>query len=219
MDESLKMEDSNCLSCIFDKLKTKVKQEAVRLDHIIPYISKDGKYRDIDTGEGIYMWTNGFWAGICFWFILEQRPGMGIIWICFKLSIYGRKKFLDASKRSAHYCIANLSLNDWLPVVDFRSPEHFAKFDSTAGMAIAAGLLELAEQNEYEKELYNKTAVKILQACESKFCNWNFEEDGIVTGGTVLYHSKENANVPIIYGDYFLTEAVIRLRGKHILLW
>ncbi len=45
MDESLKMEDSNCLSCIFDKLKTKVKQEAVRLDHIIPYISKDGKYR------------------------------------------------------------------------------------------------------------------------------------------------------------------------------
>lgn len=132
----------------------------------------------------------------------------------------GEKKFLDASKRSAHYCIANLSLNDWLPVVDFRSPEHFAKFDSTAGLAIVAGLLELAEHvNEYEKELYNKTAVKILQACESKFCNWNFEEDGIVTGGTVLYHSKENANVPIIYGDYFLTEAVIRLRGKHILLW
>ena len=66
----------------------------------------------------------------------------------------GEKKFLDASKRSAHYCIANLSLNDWLPVVDFRSPEHFAKFDSTAGMAIVAGLLELAEHvNEYEKEL------------------------------------------------------------------
>ena len=60
---------------------------------------------------------------------------------------------MDASKRSAHYCIANLSLNDWLPVVDFRSPEHFAKFDSTAGMAIVAGLLELAEHvNEIPAE-------------------------------------------------------------------
>ena len=98
MDESLKMEDSNWLSCIFDKLKTKVKQEAVRLDHIIPYISKDGKYRDIDTGEGIYMWTNGFWAGICFWFILEQRPGMGIIRICLKLSLHRRKKVFGCFK-------------------------------------------------------------------------------------------------------------------------
>ena len=64
MDQFLKMEASDWLGQVFDQLKTKVKQEVVRLDDIIPYIPKDGKYRDIDTGEGIYMWTNGFWAGI-----------------------------------------------------------------------------------------------------------------------------------------------------------
>ena len=384
MDESLKMEVPNWLDGVFDKLKTKVKQEAERLNDIIPYIPKDGKYRDIDTREGIYMWTNGFWAGILWhlfyetgdciyadtarkietrldgalhgfeglyhdvgfmfslsavadyritenrqskirglhaatilagrynptgeyirawnqpswtkedvsgWVIIDSMMNLPLLywagletgdsrfgdiavrhantilryglredgstnhiivlnpktgefvdnprgqgfasgsswsrgqaWALYGFALSyrytGEKKFLDASKRSAHYCIANLSLNDWLPVVDFRSPEHFAKFDSTAGMAIAAGLLELAEYvDEYEKELYDKSAVKILKACESKFCNWNPEEDGIVTGGTVLYHSKENANVPIIYGDYFFAEAVMRLRGKHILLW
>lgn len=52
--------------------------------------------------------------------------------------------------------------------------EHFAKYDSTAGMAIAAGLLELTEHVDgYEKELYYKTAVKILKTCGSKFCSWN----------------------------------------------
>ena len=38
-----------------NKLKTKVKQEAGRLDDIIPYIPNDGRYKDTDTGEGIYM--------------------------------------------------------------------------------------------------------------------------------------------------------------------
>ena len=64
MDEFLKMEVPNWLDGVFDKLKTKVKQEAMRLDDIIPYIPKNGKYRDLDTGEGIYMWTNGFLEGI-----------------------------------------------------------------------------------------------------------------------------------------------------------
>lgn len=380
----MKIEDTNWLDCIFHKLKTKVKQEAVRLDDTIPYIPKDGKYRDIDTGEGIYMWTNGFWAGILWhlfyatgdciyadtarkietrldkalngfeglyhdvgfmfslsavadyritenrqsrirglhaatilagrynptgeyirawnqpswtkedvsgWVIIDSMMNLPLLywagletgdsrfkdiavrhantilryglredgstnhiivlnpktgdfidnprgqgyasgsswsrgqaWALYGFALSyrytGEEKFLNASKRSAHYCIANLSLNDWLSVVDFRSPEHFAKYDSTAGMAITAGLLELTEHvDEYEKELYYKTAIKTLQTCESKFCNWNLEEDGIVTGGTVLYHSKENANVPIIYGDYFFAEAIMRLKGKHSLLW
>jgi hypothetical protein len=28
-----------------------------------------------------------------------------------------------------------------------------------------------------------------------------------------------NADVPIIYGDYFLTEAILRLLGKDFLIW
>lgn len=130
------------------------------------------------------------------------------------------EQYLNAAKRAAHYCIANLALSDWLPVVDFRAPEHFAKYDSTAGMSIATGLIELsAHVDEYEKNLYHHAAIKILKACEQKFCNWDISEDGIVNGGTVLYHSSQNANVPIIYGDYFFVESVLRLKNKNKPLW
>ncbi len=40
-------------------------------------------------------------------------------------------------------------------------------------------------------------------------------------GGTYFYHdpSGENTEVPIIYADYYLIEAVLRLKGKALFTW
>lgn len=377
-------EDQKWVEDIFKKLDAKLRPQTLRLGNTIPYIAKKGNYKDLDTPEGIYMWTNGFWPGILWqmfhatkdsaysnaamsienrldkalegfeglyhdvgfmfslsavadyrltgnpksklrglhaatilagrynptgqfirawnqpswtkedvsgWVIIDSMMNLPLLywagietgdprfsdiaqhhankilhfglredgssnhiiifdpntgefldnprgqgydsgsswsrgqsWALYGFALSYRYthdvRFLEASKRVAHYCIANLSLNDWLPAVDFRAPEHFAKYDSTAGMSIAAGLLELSEHvNEFEQGLYINSAIKILRACETKFCNWNIEEDGIVNGGTVLYHCKDNANVPIIYGDYFFVESIMRLKSKYTLLW
>ena len=115
-----------------------------------------------------------------------------------------------------------MAVNDWLPVVDYRAPEEPLKYDSTAGMITACGLLELAEHvGEHEKRFYTEAAFKILRACDAKFSNWNPEEDSIVDGGTYFYHdpSGENTEVPIIYADYYLIEAVLRLKGKALFTW
>ena len=126
----------------------------------------------------------------------------------------------NIARRSAHYCIACLSDEDYLPVVDFRAPNEKGRYDSTAGMIIASGLLELSEYvTEYERNLYSNSAFKILKACDEKFNNWNPDEDSIVSGGSLRYHDDKMAGASIIYGDYFLTECILRLEGKFSRIW
>jgi len=133
----------------------------------------------------------------------------------------GERKFLDAAKRIAHYVTANFAQNDWLPLVDFRAPPEPVKYDSTAAMISACGLLEIAEHvSEYEKKLYSTAAVKLLTAVEKSFADWNMETDGIIGRGTAAYHGQSHdTEVPIIYGDYFFTEAILRILGKNFLIW
>ena len=34
----------------------------------------------------------------------------------------GDESFLNTAKQCAHYCIANMAVHDWLPLVDYRAP-------------------------------------------------------------------------------------------------
>lgn len=133
----------------------------------------------------------------------------------------GKQEYLDAAKRTAHYFIANVSGTAYLPLVDFRAPAEPVRWDTTAGACAACGLLELANHvPELERPLYVTAAVKLLQSIDSRFCDWDTESDSIVANGTGAYHSlgKDNA-APIIYGDYYFMEAVLRLLDKDFLIW
>ncbi len=131
------------------------------------------------------------------------------------------QKYLDAAKRVAHFFLANAALTGYLPLCDFRAPREPIYYDSTAGVCAVCGLLEIAKYvPELEKVLYEQSALKMLKAMEENFCNWKEEEDGILGMGKVAYHEQgENQQMPIIYGDYFLTEAVLRLLEKDFFIW
>ena len=403
MNYNITADDKNWAGEIYQKLNVKIQAQCGRLGNTIPYIPKNGKYHDIDTGEGIYWWTNGFWAGLLWqmynasgnetfrktaeeiekrldealfgfeglhhdvgflwlhtaaanyrltcaakaanaakasgavktanvnteageqsrrralhaanilagrynpagkyirawngderagWIIIDTLMNLPLLYwasgetgdprylqiACFHAdtamnmllrpdgscnhiavlspengqflenpagqgyasgsswsrgqswAVYGfalsfrhtnDEKYLTAAKNTAHYVISNFAHNDWLPVVDFRAPSSPVKFDSTAAMITACGLLEIAEHSgDYEKSLYSGCAVKILRACAEKFADWNIDTDGIIGGGTAAYHGNStDTEVPIIYGDYFFTEAVLRLLGKSFLIW
>lgn len=130
------------------------------------------------------------------------------------------QEFLDAAKRSANYCIASLQHNNWIPLCDFRAPDKPVKMDSGAGAIISCGLLELSGHlPEMEKALYYDAALKLLQTCEEKFADYNPDTDGILGGGSTMYHDERLANAAIIYNDYFYTEAVLRLLGRNFMVW
>lgn len=129
-------------------------------------------------------------------------------------------EYLNMAKQCAHYCIANLAINDWLPLLDFRAPIEPVKYDSGAAVIIACGLIEIAEHvPELERQLYTVSAIKTLAACEKKFADWDTEKDGILSGGSTMYHDDRLSDVSIIYGDYFFLEAILRLKNKNMVIW
>lgn len=130
----------------------------------------------------------------------------------------GKEEYLNTAKNVAHYFIANLQ-DDYVPPCDFRSPDTPEYKDTTAGLCAACGLLELVKSvPQFEQKLYRNAAIKILMATENKYCDWSEEEDSIVQCGTEAYHFG-GKNIPIIYGDFFLMEALLKLKGNGILLW
>lgn len=132
----------------------------------------------------------------------------------------GKQEYLDVAKRVAHFFLANAAMEDYDVLLDFRAPKEPVYYDNTAAACAACGLLELSEHvTEYEKRLYVDGAVKLLRRLTERFCSWSLGEDGVTTHGSARYHRDADREVPIIYGDYFLLEGILRLLDRDFLIW
>ncbi len=136
----------------------------------------------------------------------------------------GEVRYLDAAKRVANYFIANCC-DDWLPHVDFRSAEEPVMYDTTAGACAACGLIELAKiLPENEGGMYMNAAVMMLKTMGERCCNFDTGNDHMLDFGTVRFPvdgdmKKAEVHISIIYGDYFYTEAVLKLLGSEFFPW
>jgi len=99
-------------------------------------------------------------------------------------------------------------------------------YDSTAGACAACGLIELAKLlPEDEGGMYMNAAVNILRAMGDKFMNFDPATDDMLGYGTVRYpapgldFSKCGVHVSIMYGDFFYTEAVLKLLESDFNPW
>lgn len=132
----------------------------------------------------------------------------------------GEKKYLETAKKVAHYFISEVSKTDWISVVDFRAPKKPIMIDTSAGLCAACGFLEIAKHvGKYEKKLYVEAAINILKATEMKYAIWDSEKDGLISYATGSYHEEQWTEVPIIYGDYYFVEAILRILNKDFLIW
>lgn len=175
--------------------------------HIIGFDSDTGEYLGSLGGQGYK--TGSSWSRGQSWALY----GMAL-----SFAHTGKQAYLDAAKQSAHYFIANAAVNDYVPLVDFRAPEEPVLIDTTAGVIASCGLLEIAGHVAApEQGMYRKAAVRMLRVLVERYCDWNPRRDAILGYGTVAYHGK--VHKPIIYGDYFLLEAVLRLLGKELRIW
>ena len=206
----------------FKKLALRYADMAMR-DHVRP----DGSVNHIvvhDTeNPGVVIETKG-----------GQGYGVGSTWsrgaawalYGFVLSYIHTKeqKYLDTAKKVAHYFITNVMNTDWLPLCDFRAPESPVLYDSTAGAIAACGLIEIAKNvPEFEKDIYLNAAVKMLKAMEKAWCDWTEEEDAVLLKGTERYvianDGEKGLHIPIIYGDFFFAEAMLKLKGSDFPPW
>ncbi len=128
------------------------------------------------------------------------------------------EKYLDTSRRIAHYFISNIPENGLIPV-DFRQPAECVWEDSTAAAIAACGLLELAKNVEgRDSDVYLKAALKLLKTLDKERCSWDDGVDNLLEKCTAEYHSEEH-EFSIIYGDYYFIEALLKLSGQELFIW
>lgn len=178
-------------------------------NHMVELDPTTGKYMGNPGGQGYE--SGSSWS-------------RGQAWAIYGMSLAyrytGNEAYLDAAKRVAHYFCANLAINEYIPLIDFRAPEQPVYYDTTAGVCGACGLLELAEHVPLlEKKLYAESAVLCLKAVAERFCEWDPETDSILSYGSARYDRESDRQVPIIYGDYFLLEGILRLLNRDFLVW
>mgnify|MGYP000370488888 CR=1 FL=1 len=131
----------------------------------------------------------------------------------------GKQEYLDASKRTANFFIANVQ-EDWLPRCDFRSPEQPVIYDASAGAIAACGLLELAQMLPADEARgYKRAALHLLQKMEEHFCDWDPNSDGILHYGSVNYKEPEGRNRYLVYSDFFFTQAIVKILGSDLEIW
>ncbi|MBE7051220.1 MAG: glycosyl hydrolase family 88 [Ruminococcaceae bacterium] len=134
------------------------------------------------------------------------------------------KKYLDACIKTSNYFIANTAKTDWLPPADFRAPKEYFAYDSTASACTACALLELAKHVSVpEAEMYESAAISMLRAIDEKCANYDENTDYLVGLGTERCPREDvdrsKAEMPIIYGDFFYVEAMLKLRGNQFFIW
>lgn len=125
------------------------------------------------------------------------------------------ESYLETAEKVARHFMAHIPESGLIPA-DFDQPPEPKWEDSSAAAIAACGLIELWKATG--SEAYLNGAERLLQALVKLWCCFSPERDELLEDGTVAYHDAEH-HIPLIYGDYFFTEAVLKLIGKQTFLW
>lgn len=181
--------------------------------HIVNHKSETKGVEEILAGQGYS--ENSCWSRGLAWAVY----GSVLSYIHTK-----KKEYLEAAIKTAKYFINHVKETDYVPVIDFLAPKEPIYYDSTAGVCAACGMLEIAKcVDADEARFFTKEAINILKAIDLKCCDYNVNTDPLVLYGSVLYpHSDDllnNVHIPIIYGDFFFVEAMMKLKKNDFLIW
>jgi unsaturated chondroitin disaccharide hydrolase len=184
--------------------------------HVVDYDTITGKAIHKETNQGFAhnsTWTRGQAWGV-YGFTMTYRETKD-------------KRFLNTAMKMADFFIHHKNLpSDKIPNWDFNVNEagyaspataqsnqlNYIPRDASAAAILASALLELSNYAGAKGALYKKTAVEILTSLSSPSY---FAKPG-TNNHFLLMHCTGNANrvsevdKPIMYGDYYFLEALLR---------
>ncbi|MFP3126585.1 glycoside hydrolase family 88 protein [Ectobacillus funiculus] len=174
------------------------------VSHILSFDPTSGSFLESVGGQGYApdsSWSRGTaWA--LYGYLLAYR-------------YTGELRFLNASKRVAHFFIASLP-EDHVPYWDFRLECYDDEpRDSSAAAIAASGLLEIADVvPTVEKRVYAEAAERLLYSLTENHATWNqAEHQAILTGATGNRPCNHHVDYSLIFGDYYYVEAFAKLNG------
>ncbi len=128
-------------------------------------------------------------------------------------------EYLTVAKKVADYFISSLD-DTCVPPVDFRQPLEPHRLDTSAGAVTACGLIEISKLCDCEAEAkkYMDWAMKIIRGIAAH-CDFTDKTPSILQNSTGAYHGTKNNHVNLVYGDYYLLEALMKIDGNEIFFW
>ena len=126
-------------------------------------------------------------------------------------------KYLEAALRIAGNFRKHIR-EDGLTDCDFCQPAGEERIDNIAGAVAACGMQELAKASGDPS--WKAAAEKLTDGLLDHCADWGEDRCGILTKCTASYHDDgAGRHTNITYGDYFLTESLMKLCGKDPDLW
>ena len=126
----------------------------------------------------------------------------------------GKKRYLTAAKKIADYFIEHTRKRGYRVPVDFCQPEDLNYIDNSAAVCAACGIIEIAQATDNIG--YLNDAFNILCALE-RDCDFSMQSKAILMNCAGSF--DEHRQMPLIYGDFFLVEALLKLCGGEFLIW
>ena len=91
-------------------------------------------------------------------------------------------------------------------------------YDSSAGLIAANGLIELSRVlDKNEGRMYYNAACNLIKAIVEKFADWSEKSDAIITHCSENYNAQKH--LTLVYADFYLAEALNKLKGINTFLW
>jgi len=116
----------------------------------------------------------------------------------------------------AKYFIENIK--DYMPI-DFKQPEKPKYIDNSAAAISVCGMLEIMKYvSDDEKRMY-KEFVDILMEILYDNCDFTNNDQAILQNCSEMYHRESSRHVSLIYGDFYMLEALMRLEGHDVLFY
>ena len=176
------------------------------VSHIVEFDPETGKRIREHPGQG---------------YALGSQWSRGQAWGLYGFSLAYRHlqdpKYLQAAEKIAANFVSHIR-PDGLTDCDFCQPPDEERIDNIAGAIAACGLLELA--GLAGKEAWKTAAEQLVGGLLAHCADWSGSHCGILTHCTASYHNDgAGRHTNIVYGDYFLVEALMKLCGKDPDLW
>lgn len=175
--------------------------------HIVEFDPVNGGMVKSHKGQGYAegsSWTRG--------------QGWGIYGFTLSYKHTGKKEYLDTACRIADYYVNHIPESGLIPI-DFCQPKTCTWEDSSAAALAASGLLELAScLEEKDKNIYEDAAFDLLKTLSEKRCQWGEDVDYFLDKCSASYKEAIH-EYPIIYGDFYFIEAILKINGHAVDMW
>ena len=124
------------------------------------------------------------------------------------------QRYLDTAIKVTDYFIKEAQKNNYKIACDFCQPEDCTYLDNSAAVCAACGMIELYKVTNDDK--YLQSAIKILMALEED-CDFTDNNQSILQNCMEAYET--GVQLDLIYADFFLVEALLKLLGSDFLIW